>query len=145
MRTKKALLNTASALLLEIVTIVCGFILPRLILATFGSKYNGITSSITQFLSYIALLKSGIGGVTRASLYKPLQEKNTDEISAIVKATESFMRRVAKIFAVFIIIFAAAFPFVVSEEFSWGFSFSLVLILGFGTFSQYYFGITYLH
>ena len=88
MRTKKALLNSAMALLLELVTVICGFILPRLILETFGSTYNGITSSITQFLSYIALLKAGIGGVTRASLYKPLQDKDTDAVSAIVKATE---------------------------------------------------------
>lgn len=143
MRTKKAILNTATALLLELVTVVCGFILPRLILATFGSKYNGITSSITQFLSYIALLKSGIGGVTRASLYKPLHENDVDRISAIVKATERFMRQVAKIFAVFILVLAAAYPFAVSSEFPWLFSFTLVLILGVGTFSQYYFGITY--
>lgn len=143
MRTRKALLNSASALLLELVTVVCGFILPRLILATFGSKYNGITSSITQFLSYIALLKSGIGGVTRASLYKPLHDNDTQAISAIVKATEIFMRQVAKIFAVFILVFAAIYPFAVSSDFSWTFSFTLVIILGIGTFSQYYFGITY--
>lgn len=143
MRTRKALLNSASALLLELVTVICGFILPRLILATFGSKYNGITSSITQFLSYIALLKSGIGGVTRASLYKPLKDNDIQAISAIVKATEQFMRQVAKIFALFILVFAAVYPFAVSSEFSWTFSFTLVLILGIGTFSQYYFGITY--
>ena len=143
MRTKKALLNSTMALLLELATVVCGFIVPRLILATFGSKYNGITSSITQFLSYIALLKSGIGGVTRASLYKPLQENDVDGVSAIVKATEQFMRQVALIFAGFIFVFAALYPFVKSNEFPWLFSFTLVLILGIGTFSQYYFGITY--
>ena len=143
MRTKKALLNSASALLLELVTVLCGFVLPRLILSTFGSKYNGITSSISQFLSYIALLKSGIGGVTRASLYKPLQENDVSAVSAIVVATERFMRQVAKIFALFIFVFAALYPFVVSKEFSWVFSFTLVLILGIGTFAQYYFGITY--
>ena len=142
MRTKKALVNTVTALLLELVTVVCGFILPRLILGTFGSRYNGITSSITHFLSYIALLKSGIGGVTRASLYKPLQEHNTKAVSAIVMATEQFMRQVARIFAVFIFVFAAVYPFAV-REFSWLFSFTLVLILGIGTFAQYYFGITY--
>jgi hypothetical protein len=143
MRSRKALLNSASALLLEGVTIICGFILPRLILSRFGSSYNGITSSISQFMSYIALLKSGIGGVTRASLYKPLQERNIFKISAIVNATEQFMRQIAKIFAAFILIFATLYPFLVSDEFPWLFSFTLVLILSIGTFAQYYFGITY--
>ena len=143
MRSKKALINSFSALLLELVTIICGFILPRLILSRFGSSYNGITSSITQFLSYIALLKSGIGGVTRASLYKPLHEKDTNAISAIVNATERFMQQIAKIFVVFILVFAALYSFLVSNEFPWLFSFTLVLILGIGTFVQYYFGITY--
>ena len=143
MRSKKVLLNSFSALLLELVTVGCGFILPRLILSRFGSSYNGITSSISQFLSYVALLKSGIGGVTRASLYKPLHEKNVDKISAIVNATEKFMRQIAKIFGTFILLFAALYPFLVSDEFPWLFSFTLVLILGIGTFAQYYFGITY--
>ncbi len=143
MRSKKVLLNSLSALLLELVTVVCGFILPRLILSSFGSSYNGITSSISQFLSYAALLKSGVGGVTRAALYKPLNEKDTDRISAIVNATEKFMRQIAKIFATFILLFAALYPFLVTDEFPWLFSFTLVLILGIGTFAQYYFGITY--
>ena len=143
MRTKKALLNSATALLLELVTVVCGFILPGLILSAFGSKYNGITSSISQFLGYIALLKSGIGGVTRASLYKPLQENDVDGVSAIVMATEKFMRQIALIFSGFLVVFAALYPFFKSKEFPWLFSFTLVLILGIGTFSQYYFGITY--
>lgn len=38
---------------------------------------------------------------------------------------------------------AGVFPFVVSDEFDWLFSFSLVLILGISTFAQNYFGITY--
>ena len=53
------------------------------------------------------------------------------------------MRQVATIFAVFIIGFAAIYPLAVSNEFDWLFSFTLVLILGIGTFSQYFFGITY--
>lgn len=143
MRTRNSLLNSVTSLLLEIITIVCGFILPPLIIRTFGSKYNGITSSITQFLSYVSLLKSGIGGVTRASLYKPLHERDTNGISAIVMATEKFMRQIAMIFAVFLLIFALIYPFAISREFPWQFSSSLVLILGIGSFFQYYFGFTY--
>lgn len=143
MRSKKAMYNTISALTYEVVAVICGLILPRLILSRFGSSYNGITSSITQFLSVVVLLRAGVGGVTRAALYKPLEEKNYNDISAIIRATEIFMRRVAVIFACALVIFAAVYPLLVKDEFEWLFAFSLVLIIGISTFVQNYFGITY--
>lgn len=143
MRSKKALYNMAASISYEVIAVVCGLILPRLILSHFGSSYNGITTSITQFLSCVALLKGGVGAVTRASLYKPLAEKNTYEISAIVNATSRFMKKIALIFLGAIFIFAAVYPLLVKEEFEWLFSFTLVLILGISTFVQYYFGLAY--
>lgn len=143
MRSKKALKNMIASISYEIISVICGLILPRLILSRFGSSYNGITSSITQFLSCVALLKAGVGGVTRASLYKPLAENDMDAVNAIVNATDKFMKKIALIFAFSVLIFACLYPFLVSYEFEWLFSFSLVLILGISTFMQYYFGITY--
>lgn len=129
------------SLLLEIVSLVCAFILPRLILVNFGSEYNGVVTSITQFLSCVTLLRAGAGGVTRAALYKPLAERDDYTISSILKATENFMRRVAIIFSVFLLLLAAVYPLFVKEEFDWFYTFTLVLILGISTFTQYYFGI----
>ncbi len=100
MRSKKAVYNTITSLLLEIVTVISGFVLPRLILLRYGSSYNGLVSSISQFIGYVSLLTAGVGGVTRASLYKPLHERDIKKISAIIKATELFIRRVTLIFAV---------------------------------------------
>ncbi len=97
MRSQKALKNMVVTMGYQLVAVICGLIVPRLILSHFGSSYNGITSSITQFLSCVALLRAGVFGVTRAALYKPLAEKNLTEISAIVNATERFMRRIATI------------------------------------------------
>lgn len=142
-RTKKAILNTVLELLLEAVTVICSFILPRLILVHFGSTYNGITSSITQFIGYVALMKAGIGGVTRAALYRPLAENDFTRLSSIVNATSRFMRKIAIIFSFSIVIFATFYPLIVKEDFEWLFSASLVLILSISTFAQYFFGLTY--
>ena len=142
-RGKKAFYNSAASAVSQIVTMICGFILPRLILSRFGSAYNGVTASVTQFLSVIALLRAGVGGATRASLYKSLAKKDTEQISATVRATEIFMRKVALIFLGITAVFSVAYPFLVREEFEWGFTASLVLIISFSTFVQYFFGITY--
>lgn len=142
-RNKKFLYNTGASLLYEVVSIICAFILPRLILRGFGSSYNGLTSSVSQFISYVALLKSGIGGVTRASLYKPLADNDNYEISRIIVATTRFMRRVAIIFAGALLVFAFVYSVGMREQFDWFFTFSLVLIIGLSTFAQYYFSVSY--
>ena len=142
-RTKKALLNTSFELLLEVVTAVCSFILPKLILSNFGSAYNGITTSISQFIGCIALLKSGIGGVTRSALYKPLAKNDYKGISEVTNATSVFLKKVAIGFIGGIILFAFIYPSLVSSDFDWMFSFTLVLILSISTIAQYFWGLTY--
>lgn len=142
-RTQKAFLNIASSILGEAVALVCGLVLPRMILSSYGSAYNGITQSISQFISYISLMKAGIGGATAVALYKPLAEKDNQKISEVLAATEEFMRKIALFFAAFVLLFAALYPLIIVREFDWLFTFSLVIIISISTFGQYYFGFTY--
>ena len=143
MRSKKALMNTATSLLLQFVSVICGFIVPRIIIGTYGSELNGLTASITQFLGYITLFESGVGGVVRAAMYKPLAENNVPKLSGIVKATESFFRKIALIFVGYMLVLACVFPVLVNKSFDWFFTASLIVIIGISTFAQYYFGMTY--
>lgn len=82
-RKKLLALNTSTSLFYQVTTIICGFILPRLILQSFGSEVNGLVNSITQFLAIISFLELGVGSVIQSSLYKPLAEKNNDQISKV--------------------------------------------------------------
>lgn len=143
MRSKKTSINMIVGFLYEITSMVIAFILPRLVLTTFGSQINGLTSAIVQFLSYASLLHSGINGVTRAALYKPFTENDQDKINAIVKSTELFMRKVAIIYIVFLLGVAVIYPLIVIDEFDWLFTFTLVLIIGSSSFLQYMLGVTY--
>lgn len=142
-RSKKALTNTIFGFLVEAAALVSGLILPRVILAFFGSSYNGLTSSIAQFISCISLLTSGIGGVTRAALFKPLADGDNEKISAIINQTQKFLKNVCLIFLFFIIGFSLIYPLVVSSEFDFAFTASLILIISLSTFAQYFFGLTY--
>lgn len=142
MRGERAVLNTACAVLQELVGIACAFILPRLVLEAFGSTYNGILSSITQFLGCAVLLRAGIGGATRAALYGPLARNDLPRINALMSATERYMRKVALLLGLMIVSFACLYPFLVLDEFGWLFSFSLFLIIGISTFAETLFGIS---
>ena len=84
MRQKRYLYSLLSSLYAQIVSVICGIILPRVLLKNYGSQLYGATRSITQFLGYIALLEGGISGVARAALYKPLAEKDNVEVGKII-------------------------------------------------------------
>lgn len=94
-RGKKLALNTITSLGLQVVSVICGFILPRLILESFGSDVNGLVNSITQFLGVITLLDLGVGAVVQSALYKPLADNNTNMISKIYVSANKFFRRLA--------------------------------------------------
>ena len=142
-RTVNAALNSATSFLYQMVRMISLFIIPRLILSRFGSSYNGITNSITQFLGVVSLLSAGIGGVTHAALYKPLAENDMCAVSRVLKATEVFLRKIAVIFVAFLLVFACIYPFIIRGQFEWFFTFTLILIIGSSTVAEYCFGMTY--
>lgn len=143
MRSKKAILNIVTSLILQLVSIICGFIVPRLIIQTFGSDVNGLISSITQFLAYITLLEAGFGPVVKAALYKPIAQKDKKQIQNILKASEKFFRVIALIFIVYLIVLSVLYPMIVNTEFAFVYTMSLVLIISISTLAEYYFGMTY--
>lgn len=142
-RKQKLFLNSGTGLLKQLVVVICGFILPRYMLIYYGSDVNGLVSSITHFLGFISLLELGIGPVIQANLYKPLAEKNDEQISKIIISSERFFRRIAYIFIAYIAVLAVAFPTFVNTEYDALFTVSLLAILSISSFAEYFFGVTY--
>ncbi|MBR0142291.1 MAG: sugar isomerase, partial [Ruminococcus sp.] len=64
-REKKLVYNTFVPFVLQITTVLCGLILPRLIIKTYGSKVNGLVGSVSDFLGIITLLDLGVGSVVQ--------------------------------------------------------------------------------
>ena len=140
-RKRKLLLNTGVGLLKQLVTVICGFILPRYMLLYYGSSVNGLMSSITHFLGFIAFLDMGVGAVVQANLYKPLAERDEEQISRIIKSSERFFRRLAYIFIGYIIVLCFVFPSMVQYD-RW-FTISLLIIISISNLAEYLFGMTY--
>lgn len=143
MRGRKALRNVISSLGVQFVIIICGFIVPRLILSAYGSKVNGAVSSITQFLAFITLLESGFGPVIKAILFKPIANKDKDTIKKILKAAEKIFRKISYIFIAYIIVLCVFLPIKLQNEFDALFTISMIIIISISTFSEYFFGMTY--
>lgn len=141
-RTKKVYYNIISEGVYQATVFICGLILPRYILRFYGSEYNGIISSITQFLQFISILRLGVAGATRVELYKSLGTGDHRKTSGIMKATQQYMRRIAYALCAYIGVMMLVYPFVIKSQYSWGSVASLVVIIGMTTFAEYFFGIT---
>ena len=140
-REKKLKYNTISSLILQFTTLVCGFILPRIILGHFGSEINGLVNSIAQFLQMIAFLELGVGAVVSSSLYKPLSEKNSKKTSEIYVSAANFFRKLAIILAIYVIILIVIYPHLTDLKVDWIFTTTLILAMSISNFAQYYYGI----
>ena len=142
-RKIKLKLNLASSLLYQLITLVCGFILPRFFLSYYGSAVNGLVSSITQFLGFIALAECGVGAVVQSTLYKPLAQNDTVSVSKIVISSERFFRKIAYILLAYVAVLMAVYPFITIDSFDYLFTAVLILVISVSTFAQYYIGMTY--
>ena len=141
MRKKKLIYNTASSLIFQVTTIVCGFILPKLILNAFGSNVNGLVNSITQFLGIISFLELGVGAVVQSALYKPLAENRQNDVSKIISSANKFFRRLAQILIVYIIVLVVFYPIFAAKEYGFWYTAILIVAISISSFAQYYFGI----
>lgn len=141
MKSKVLFYNSISPLIYQMTTIICGFILPRLILGHFGTEVNGLVNSITQFLGIIAFLELGVGAVVQSSLYKPLSDNDDIAVSKVITSADKFFRHLGYVLAIYVIAMLFYYPYLVKQNFSFTFTATLIIAISIRSFAQYFFGI----
>ena len=116
MNIKNGIVNIVSGLFRQIVLLVLGLILPRIILVNYGSEINGFMSSVTQLVTYLALLEVGVGTATLQALYKPISLNNKEDINSIMSATHKYYKKTGIIYGLIVIIFSILYPVIVKSQ-----------------------------
>lgn len=143
MRRKKLIYNTISSVINQLVTLICGFIIPRMVMLYYGSETNGLLSSITNFLAFFSLMEMGVGAVVRASLYKPLADGDDNEISKVLISSRRFFRRIGTLLCIYSVGLMVMFPVLVDKGNGFVSTAILVGAVAFSSICQYMFGIVY--
>jgi O-antigen/teichoic acid export membrane protein len=138
-RTKNALKIVSASMVEQVVIVVCGLILPRLLIQEYGSEVNGLVSSIKQFLTYFSVVSSGISVASNAALYQPLARNDHKKINGILSATAVFFRKSAYLFIALLSVLALVYPFAVRSSVPKTDIFLLILILSAGMIMEYMF------
>ncbi len=145
-RKKRTKINIGTTLVYQVVAIVCGVIVPRVMIGAFGSEVYGITVSITQFLSYVSLLEGGICSVARAELYGGLAKNDDRQVSVVYYAVKKFFRWVSLAFIGYALVLSFCYYDIAHvSAFSRSFTFLLVLSIGVTTLSKYVGGLANLN
>lgn len=129
-RTDKFLLNIIMSAALQLITVIAGFVTPRLMLKYFGSDINGLTTSITQYISYISLVEAGLGNAAVFALYRPLATGDIKARDAAISAARISYRNTGILFTSLAVVLAVVYPFIAkANQLNYIQTMALVLIL----------------
>ncbi|HAF0292615.1 TPA: hypothetical protein G9C53_005022, partial [Salmonella enterica subsp. enterica serovar Typhimurium var. 5-] len=108
MRIENSIKNISIGILSQIVLVLLGFISRKIFVDSLGIEYLGINGLLTNVLSVMALVESGIGISIVYNLYKPLANGDKKKIIALVQA----YKKAYKLLAFIVVIFSLClFPF----------------------------------
>ena len=102
----------------QIVTLLLGIIIPRLVIVNFGSDVNGLLSSVKQIFVYVSLLEAGIGTAALQALYAPIAADDKAQISGIMAATDRYYKRTGIFYGIAVVLLSFIYPIVVKSDIS---------------------------
>lgn len=137
-RTKNAFKIMYSNFILQMITTICGLILPGMMIKEYGSEINGLVSTIRQLLTYFSIVSLGLGAASSVALYKPLAKNDMNKASQILSATRIFFNKTGILFTGLVSATTLILPmFSQSKAMSFFTIGSIVLICGIGSLSEY--------
>lgn len=100
----------------QVVILLLGILLPKLLIGGFGSEVNGLLSSIKQIFVYVALLEAGVGTAALQAMYAPMAVNDTQKASEIMAATDRYFRRTGYLYGLAVLALAFAYPYIFKVE-----------------------------
>ena len=127
----------------QVLTILFGLIIPRYFLTEYGAIIHGLTSTITNILSYVTLLNAGLLTASVQALYKPLSLHETENVSSIINAVKKYYNKVGILYMISIFSVALILPIFVSDEIPELTVFFVMLVMGMSTILDSFLGAKY--
>lgn len=93
-RVKKTLLNARVNLLFYFISLFLSFFSRKIFLDCLGADFVGLTGTLGNILGYLNLAELGVSAAVGFNLYKPIQQRNKDEINDIVSLYGYYYRNI---------------------------------------------------
>ncbi len=102
--------NVAASVGSQLTGIAISLIIPRLIIAHYGSEVNGFVSSVARIAAYFAVVQGGVVAAAGAHLFRAFARQDTDAVRAIYVAAHRFFLRSGAVLALVAAVFCLAYP-----------------------------------
>ena len=83
-RVKKTFLNARVNLIFYFLNLVLSFFSRKIFLDSLGADFIGLTGTLYNLLGFLNIVELGIGAAVGYVLYKPLYDKDQDQINEII-------------------------------------------------------------
>lgn len=123
----------------QVVLIILGIIVPRIMIINYGSDINGLISTVSQIFAYMALLEAGIGQAAKNAIYKPIASNNRDEISAVVSVAQRYFRRITILYGFGVLSISFIAPLLLKTSVDYWTVFCVALFEGMSGVVSFYF------
>ena len=108
-------------------------------MTNYGSDTNGLTNTIIQIFTYLALLQAGISQAAKNALYKPIQKNDKRKISLVLSSAKLYFKKITFIYAIAVIFLSAFLPLVLRTNVDYWTVFFIVFFEGFTEVVSFYF------
>ena len=126
-RTARVIQNAKVALFFYCINLILQFFSRKIFLDYLGAELLGLNTTAQNLLQFLNLAESGIGAAVAFALYKPLSQKNRQEIIDIVSLQGWFYRWVGLFVIAGSVVLMAFFPWIFAKA-------DVPLIYAYGTF-----------
>lgn len=94
MKDKKILNDIKINFFVTFFIAILGFLSNKYFVKYMGIEYLGLMKLFTQLITYLSLVELGIGTASAYALYKPIEEKDVNQINIVVSTIDSFYKKI---------------------------------------------------
>ncbi len=139
-RTSKSIQNVRVALFYYFINLVLQFFSRKIFIDYLGAEVLGLNTTATNLLEFLNLAELGIGAAISYSLYKPLAQKNNQEVNEIVSVQGYMYRRIGYIILTGAMILMCFFPrFFAKTDLPLWYAYATFIVLTIGSLAGYFF------
>lgn len=138
-KKKKSINIFITGLISQVVILLLGIVIPKLLIVSYGSEVNGLLSSIKQIFVYVALLEAGIGTAALQAMYEPIAKDDKEKASQIMVATDRYFKKTGFFYGVAVVLLAFLYPIVIKVELEYWMVAAIILLQGSAGVIKYFF------
>ncbi|MBU3024416.1 lipopolysaccharide biosynthesis protein [Zobellia galactanivorans] len=114
-RLENTIKNAKVGVFFHVIFIFTQFFARKIFLENLGDDFMGLTSTLQSFLSFLNLAELGIGTAIGFTLYKPIFDKNHQEINHIIRFFGNIYKKIGWAIIGLALILSAFFPLIFED------------------------------